>query len=120
MSLELSLKGTVRLNCDRCLELYDQPVHHKAVLIVKFGQENSGDGDEVIWLNPEDYQINVAQIIYEYVCLSIPLKHVHPSGKEGLNGCNPEMLKKIAEYSTPSVHDKDSRWDRLKNLLNNK
>jgi uncharacterized metal-binding protein YceD (DUF177 family) len=119
MSLELVLKGTVRLTCDRCLELYNQPVQHKAVLFVKFGEGNNEDEDEVIWLHPEDYQINVAQIIYEYSSLSIPLRHVHPSGKEGQSGCNPEMLKKIKEYRVSPAQEQDIRWNQLKNLLNN-
>jgi len=119
MSLELSLKGTVSLVCDRCLEPFDQPIRHKAVLFVKFGEENSGESDEVIWLHPEDHQMNVSQIIYEFICLSIPLKHVHPSGKDGNNLCNPEMLRKIAEYSVHPAPEEDSRWDQLKNLLNN-
>jgi len=119
LSLELFLKGTVVLTCDRCLEPYDQPVQHKAVLFVKFSEEISEDGDDVIWLHPEDYQINVSQTIYEYICLSIPLRHVHPSGKEGKSGCNPDMLKKIDEYRVPHASGKDSRWDQLKNFLNN-
>jgi len=119
MSLALVLKGTVRLTCDRCLELYDQPVKHNAVLIVKSGEGNNEDEDEVIWLHPEDYQLNVAQIIYEYSCLSIPLRHVHPSGKEGQHGCNPEMLRKINEYRVSAAAENDGRWDQLKNLLNN-
>ena len=119
MSLELVLKGTVSLTCDRCLEFYDQPVHHKVVLFIKFGEETGEEGDDVIWLHPEDYQLNVSQIIYEYVCLCIPLKHLHPVDKGGKSGCNPDMLKKIAEYSSHAASENDSRWDQLKNLLNN-
>lgn len=119
MSLELVLKGTVRLTCDRCLEPYNHPVKQKAVLFVKFSEDNNEGEDEVIWLHPEDYQINVAQIIYEYSSLSIPMRHVHPPGKDGQIGCDPEMLRKIEEYRVSPAHEKDSRWDLLKNLLNN-
>ena len=120
MSLGIKLKGTVRLACDRCLEWYDQPIHQKARLFIKFGENESEPGDDVIWLHPDDFQINVAQIIYEYICLSVPLKHVHPSDEEGKNSCNPEMLKKIEEYSRPQDEKRDMRWDQLNNLLNNK
>ncbi len=119
MALELVLKGTVRLTCDRCLEPYDQPVKHKTVLYVKFGEGNQEEDDGVIWLHPEDYQINVSQIIYEYICLSIPLRHVHPSGKEGGSGCDPEMLRRIKKYHVSAAQQSDSRWDQLKNLRNN-
>jgi uncharacterized protein len=119
MSLKMTLKGFVRQTCDLCLELYDQPVHQKAELFIKFGEDQLDGGDEVIWLHPDDYQINVAQIIYEYICLSIPLKHVHPSDKDGKSGCNPEMLKKIKEFTRPPSEKSDGRWDRLMTFLNN-
>jgi uncharacterized protein len=119
MSLNLVLKGVVRLTCDRCLDLYDQPVHQKAVLFIKFGEDNAEEGEDVIWLNSDDYEINVSQIIYEYICLSIPLKHVHPADKNGNSECNPEMLKKIKEYTVHPASESDSRWDQLKQFLNN-
>jgi uncharacterized protein len=119
MSLNLVLKGVVKLTCDRCLDSYDQAVHHKAALFIKFGENNSEDGDDVIWLHPDDYQINASQIIYEYICLSIPLKHVHPADKDGKSDCNPEMLRKIKEYTVHTTKNSDSRWDQLKQFLNN-
>ena len=119
MSLDLVLKGEVKLTCDRCLDLYAQVVHHKAGLIIKFGEDISEDGDDVLWLHPDDYQINVSQIIYEYICLSIPLKHLHPADKEGKSGCNPDMLMKIKEYTMHPAKKADSRWDQLKHFLNN-
>ncbi len=118
MRLHLDLRGLVKLTCDRCLDLYDQPVKNQADLIIKTG-ETDDDDDEVIWLHPEDFQINVAQIIYEYLILSIPLKHVHPSGKDGGVGCNPEMLEKIKKYSPLHEEKGDDRWGKLKDLLNN-
>lgn len=118
LSLHLLISGTVRLTCDRCLEWYDHPVKNKADLIIKFGEVRADDGEEVIWLHPDDFQFNVAQIIYEYICLSVPLKHVHPVAAEGETGCNREMLKKLEELSHPVVEKSDERWDQLKNFLN--
>jgi uncharacterized protein len=119
MSLDLALSGTVRLTCDRCLGFYNQPVHHCGSLFIKFGEDGSIGGDDVIWVHPDEYQINVAQIIYEYICLSIPLKHLHLPTEKGENGCDPEMLKKIEEYSHHETGIQDNRWDQLKKLLNN-
>lgn len=119
MVLELTVTGTVRLTCDRCLEWYDQPIEHLVRLYIKFGETEEVDGDDVIWLHPDDYQFNVAQIIYEYLILSIPMKHVHPSRKGVRNSCNPEMLKKLEEYSPHSEEAEDGRWEKLRNLKNN-
>jgi uncharacterized protein len=119
MSLSINLQGTIKLLCDRCLEFYDQPVKNTARLFIKFSETGTDDSDEVIWLHPDAYQINVAQIIYEYICLSIPLKHVHPVQKNGTSLCDPEMLKTLKAYVHPHEEKQDERWDQLKNLMSN-
>jgi len=119
LELHLSFSGNVELICDRCLEPYNQKIKGNASLFVKFGDTESEEGDEVIWLQPEEHQFNVAQLIYEYIVVNIPLRHVHPSLKGGAEGCNPEMLRKLKEYSRHGSEATDERWDTLKKLLNN-
>lgn len=118
LSLVFNIKGTVELTCDRCLENYSQPIKQRADVFVKFGEEQVEDGGDVLWLLPEEHQLNVAQLIYEYIVLSIPVKHVHPDNKEGKSTCNPEMLEQIKRHS--GIEDQgDQRWDALKGLINN-
>lgn len=119
ISLQIKISGTVSLICDRCLESYDQEVENEAGLFLKFGETHSEEGDDVIWLLPEEHQVNVARLIYEYIILSIPLRHVHPAPAHGRPGCDPEMLKKLREHSRHDPEATDERWDKLKNLLNN-
>jgi len=129
LKVKLHLKGWVELTCDNCLEAYHQNIENDTDLFVKFGEETEFDeGDNVIWVLPEEHAINLAHVIYEYIILSIPLRHVHPnsSADGGENSCNPEMLKKISEYSHhDDVEDEnneeniDPRWAALKNLRNN-
>lgn len=123
LKIHLKIKGWLELTCDRCLELYRQKVKQKAELFVKFGEKDFEDGENVIWLLPEEHHINLAQIIYEYVTLSIPLRHIHPKNKEGKRECNTEMLKRLKSYMQPEAEEEkipsDPRWDALKNLKNN-
>lgn len=119
LALHFDLSGTVELTCDRCLEKYNQPVKQKAKVYVKFGEGESEEGDDVFWISPEESEVNIAQLLYEYTVLSIPIKHVHPD-KTGSNSCNPDMLEKIKKYSVKEKEETaDERWDVLKNLLNN-
>jgi len=125
MILELSVKGTVELLCDRCLDYYSQKVNSKSKLFVKFGQEEEDDGDEIIIISYDDYQINVAQYLYELVILGLPIKRVHPMDEMGQSTCDPEMLKKLEEYlveeSSGEVEEPvDERWNELKKILDNK
>ena len=93
LKIHLKIRGWLDLTCDRCLDVYQQNVKQKTELYVKFGEKDFEEGENVIWILPEEHHINLAQIIYEYVSLSIPLRHVHPKNKDGKRKCNKEMLK---------------------------
>ena len=125
LKLYFEFAGWVELICDRCLEPYKQNIKLETELFVKFGEESEFDeGDNVIWVLPEEHVLNLAQVIYEYTALSIPLKHVHPD-KKGANSCDPEMMAKLNSYMHTEKEEKDEneeidpRWAALKNLKNN-
>lgn len=124
MVLWFDVKGTVKIQCDRCLELFDQPVESQNKVFVKYGEETLDDGDDVIWIAADESHINVAKLIYDFIILSIPIKHVHPDDTEGNSLCNPEMLEKLNAMSVKENKDKkpdiDPRWDELRKLLGNK
>lgn len=122
MKLHFKMDGWLELTCDRCLEFYEQAIVHEAEIFVKFGENEYDDGESVIWVNPEAHHLNLAQIIYEFVTLSIPLRHVHPKNSNGKRKCNKEMLKKLKNYThskTGNNTTTDPRWDALKRLENN-
>jgi len=125
LKLKFEYSGWVELTCDRCLELYKQDIELETEIFVKFGEETEFDeGDNVIWVLPEEHVLSLAQVIYEYTILSIPLKHVHPNN-EGENSCDPEMMAKLNSYmfteeeEIDEEDDIDPRWAALKNLKNN-
>ena len=87
------VEGSVTVECDRCLEDLEIPVELDVLLSVKFGDSESSeenqDGErEVIFLPVDNTEFDVKQVVYDYVCLSLPLQRVHEDGK-----CNPEALK---------------------------
>jgi uncharacterized metal-binding protein YceD (DUF177 family) len=121
IKLHFYIKGWLELTCDRCLELYEQPVKYETEMFVKYGEKEYDDGENIIWVNPEEHHVNLAQIIYEYVTLLIPLRHVHPKNSDGKRDCNKEMIKKLKNYMHPENEDEitDPRWDALRKLGNN-
>jgi len=122
MVLWFHVSGTVKIQCDRCLELYDQPVESENKVFIKYGEDDFEDGDDVIWVNVNDHQVNVAQMIYDFIILAIPIRQVHPKGKDGKSLCNPEMLQKLKNLTHTQEkpeEETDSRWDDLKKLLGN-
>ena len=122
LKLYLELAGWLELTCDRCLELYHQPVENSTEVFVKFGEGENDEGENIMWVSTEEHQLNLAQIIYEYAVLSIPLRHVHPKNSDGKRECNREMIEKLKKYKHAQAAEEvntDPRWDALRKLGNN-
>ena len=108
--------GTVIIPCDRCLDDMDLPVETENRLVVKLGSEYSEE-DDVIVLPENEGILDMSWLIYEFVALVIPIRHVHAPGK-----CNIAMTKTLEELSADrssdeeSSHETDPRWEKLKNL----
>jgi len=119
MILDFELKGTVNVQCDRCLEMYDQSIKSQGRVFVKFGEKEFNDGDDVIWVSVNDYQLNVAQLIYEFICLAVPIKKVHPNDENGNSTCDPEMIENLSKYIVREDEVKNPVWNDLKKLLDN-
>lgn len=123
IKIQLKIKGWLELICDRCLDSYQQKIKSKTELFVKFGEKKFEEGENLIWVLPEEHHIDLTQTIYEYITLSIPLRHVHPKNRDGKRECNKEMLKNLKNYMYTGSEEEetitDPRWDALKKLGNN-
>ena len=122
--LDCSVKGFVNVNCDVTNESYNQDLKGDFHLVVKFGQEYNDENEEVLILPHGEYEINIAQYIYELIVLSVPIKRIHPGVEDG--SLKSDILDKLEELSPggeqkkESNEDIDPRWNTLKNLLTDK
>lgn len=119
MTFWFDIKGSVRVQCDRCLEMYDQPIESRERIFVRLGERENIEGDDLIWISPDDYQLNVAQLIYEFIGLAIPIKKVHPDDQNGNSTCDPEMIEKLNKYMVREDETENPVWKDLKKLLDN-
>ena len=122
LSLSFSINGTVELVCDRCLENFIYPVESNRKLLVKFSQVKIEDEAELIYLHPNDFQVEIAQFIYEFVILSLPIRRIHPDGENGESMCDPVMIKKLEElrhHSNILDETDDPRWNGLRKFIGN-
>jgi uncharacterized metal-binding protein YceD (DUF177 family) len=95
LELAVDLKGEVQAPCDRCLGYFTLPVSCSSRLVVRFSETEQEPDDEVIYLHPEEYQLDLKHYLYECISLSLPLRKVHPDLPDGRSGCDPEMLKRL-------------------------
>ena len=101
LELDFVLSGWAEVVCDRCLDPLKLEMAAKAKMIVKFGEdesENDTDDDDVIFLPSGEDRIDVAQFLYEYAHLNLPLRRVHPDDDNKSSLCNSEMISKLNQY----------------------
>ena len=119
--LNFHIKGEVTVQCDRCLDDMLQPVDAEYRLAAKYGEEYSED-DDLVTVPEDEGVLDTAWLIYEFIVLNIPVKHVHEPGK-----CNRAMMEMLAEHSAARSSDGmddgqeiDPRWSGLLRLKESK
>ena len=93
LGVDCEVEGEVTVECDRCLDDLKMPIDTYIALSVKYGNEQNAEehqeGEREIIFVPEDgAELDLSQVIYDYVCLSLPMQRVHEPG-----GCNPAAMK---------------------------
>lgn len=119
LDLAISINGSVRISCDRCLGMFSYPINSENRLLVKFGKNIEEIDPDILYLPYGENELDLQQHLYEFVLLALPIKRVHPNDSEGNSTCDPVMLKKLDELKIEEESDTDPRWDELKKLMNN-
>ena len=115
--------GTVNVNCDLTNEPFNQKIQNQFNLVVKFGEDYNDENDEILIIPHGEYEINIAQYLYELVVLSVPSKRIHPGVEDG--SLQSDILEKLEELSPKGEEENemkeiDPRWNILKKLLTDK
>jgi uncharacterized metal-binding protein YceD (DUF177 family) len=124
LELYFSAEGSVNINCDITNEPYDQSINDQFKLVVKLDNEYNDDNEDILIVPHGEYEINVAQYIYELIVLAVPAKRVHPGVEDGT--LQSDILSKLEELSPREDNEKkssetiDPRWNNLKKLLTDK
>ena len=117
---EILVQGEVQLICDRSLDTFRHPVSENVIHFFKFGEEEKELSDELDVISKERVQIDLDQLIYDSVALSLPSKRLHP---RFLNEDGDENDEGIIVYSSIEPEENldientlDPRWEKLKDL----
>lgn len=111
-----TISGFINVACDRCLEQMELPIEGYERLIVKFGESNIEESDDVLILNENEHNLDISGYIYDYIMIRIPIKKVHKEDQNGISECNPKMIEILEKLSERKV---ENRFDKLKDLINN-
>jgi uncharacterized protein len=118
--LQFSISGWVEADCDRCTNSLQYPIKNSFTMYVKFEDERVNDeveNDEVLYISRTESTLNIAQLLYEYIILSLPIVKNCDFLEARFKNCNQEILDKLNE--TPGLTNDegvDERWQGLKNI----
>jgi uncharacterized metal-binding protein YceD (DUF177 family) len=118
LDLVIRISGSVKVCCDRCLEMFFHPIVCENRLLVKYGKTIEDIDPDILSLPVGENELDLQQHIYEFIMLALPIKRVHPDDKNGKSTCDPDMLKKLEELIVDKEPEPDPRWNDLKKLMN--
>lgn len=127
LNFEIHIQGEVNLTCDRSLEEFDYPLDITQTLLVRYGAQEMELDDNVLQIPHEAQSLNLAQHLFDYVGLAIPMKKLHPRFEVDDTSDNDILIYSTAQHDAQGPEDEpgedsgtgDPRWDILKKLNNN-
>ena len=119
LNIDITIHGDVEMECDRCGNMFRQPIETERTMIVNLNADHFEDEDDLISLPASYNELDLTQYVYEYVSLAVPAKLICPE----IPGCDPDVISKLNQLQ-PGENDNDNnasdpRWDALKNLKDN-
>lgn len=116
LEFDINVHGEVELVCDITNEPFEHHLENSIRVLVKFGEEYDDSNEEVITIPMQDHAFNIAQLVYEAVVLSIPMKKLSPNVSEE----DLELLEKFQEQESQEdieeENEVDPRWEALRKL----
>jgi uncharacterized metal-binding protein YceD (DUF177 family) len=123
MLLRFEVTGTVQVFCDRCgnplpLNLWDEfQVIVKAVEEPETMNEEEEDPD-VYYISRTESHLHLANWIYEFINLSIPVQRMCSEDEIGGPNCNPEVLAMLKKMDANAGNAENPLWKGLEKFRN--
>ena len=78
VQLLFSIAGEVELVCDRSLATFNYPIDIEREVNLKLGHENTEIDVNLYMIKQHTATLNVAQHLYDFISLAVPMKKLHP------------------------------------------
>ena len=115
MTLHFNINAKVELICDISVKPFWHEIKVEKDIMVKFGEEDEELSEDVIVIHRDTQFFNVAEYIYQFLLLSVPMKRIHPDIKDEER---PDIVYSSGEPEQEETEEEkiDPRWAALKNL----
>ncbi|MBC9931962.1 YceD family protein [Chitinophaga qingshengii] len=122
--LKFEIGGSVTVTCDRCgqpfeLQLWDE--FNQIVKMVDNPEEmaNEDADPDVAYISKTESHLNVAEWIYEFIQLSIPMQRIHPDTADGKSGCDPKVIEMLERMNRQANENDNPIWKGLDKFKDN-
>ncbi|QSE96987.1 YceD family protein [Fulvivirga lutea] len=115
IKMTIKITGKIELTCDRSLDLFDFPLNVDKEIIFKYGEEEIELDDNIVMITRDTQRLNLAQYIYEFIGLEIPMKKLHPRFDNESEEDEMVYTDEVKDNEDDS-ETTDPRWEALKKL----
>jgi uncharacterized protein len=120
--LTFDIEGTLNTECDRCLAEINLPIQETYSIMLKLSAEHQDDDAEIIYITSDDTEFSVANLVYDYIMLSLPYNNVYDCENDEEPPCDFDALDRLEkeEYNEEKEEPNEipkSIWDDLKGKL---
>ncbi|MDL2238968.1 DUF177 domain-containing protein [Bacteroidales bacterium OttesenSCG-928-L14] len=114
LTITVNVKGTVDVECDRCLDILTIPIDSTETIIVKEGEDGGEfEDDNIIFITKNDFELDLSNQIFDIIILSLPMRKIHPDDENGASTCNASQLAYLSSAEEEKI---DPRWEALNKL----
>lgn len=114
----ISISVAVPLICDRSLKDFSYLVEERKEIVYKYGEQEEEIDDELIVITRNTQRIDLSQLIYEFICIALPMRRIHPDHADDSD--ENELIYRSEESGKDQGNDGDDpvdpRWSKLKDL----
>ena len=113
----INIEGKItNLLCDYCAKGLEWAISTTLNFVIKESEKEMESTDEIIYVLPNQHQVDIDHLIFEMINLSIPNKRTHNKSERKDGSCDKEMLQLIEEYAIKTNDKIDPRWAVLNKL----
>lgn len=123
MQLKFDIGGSVDVFCDRCGNTIHQQLWDEFTIIVKMTDEpdvmNEQEEDpDVYYISRGESHLHIANWLYEFINLSIPMQKLCGEDEKGNSLCNQEVLKRLEQMQKDIQQTDNPVWKGLEQFKN--
>ena len=113
LDMHFKVKGWVLCDCDVCLSGIQMPVDGEYYLHVKLVEEILPDEAELMFIAKGSYKLDLTQLLYEYVFLSLPYRKLCEASLNKKQ-CDQSFIERMNEKVEK---EQNPQFDKLKDLF---